>query len=434
MSDMSGHIEPGVGFYRSQRFIAMLCALIPGMGQFYNRQFAKGLLFCVLLMSFYGVSREFILHGVWGITTLGENLPEDNSVFLLAKGIIALLVLLFGLTLYGLSFFDAYKNGLRIDEGRPLNSIRVQYRNVINAGFPYLMISPGFILLVFVVVFPIIFGFAIGFTNYNLYNSPPAKLVDWVGLKNFFNIFQINLWRNTFFDVLQWTIVWTLLASTLQCAVGVLLAILVNQKDLKFKPLVRTIFILPWAVPGFVTILIFTGMFNDSFGVINNVILNFFGVEPKAWLTDPFWTKVALILIQTWLGFPFVFAMTTGVLQAIPNDLYEAATMDGASKIQQLRTITLPLVFYSIAPILITQYTFNFSNFNIIYLFNNGGPAVIGGNAGGTDILVSWIYKLTMSSSQYSIASAITLLLSIFVVGIALWQFRMTNSFKEEAR
>lgn len=434
MSDMSGHIEPGVGFYRSQRFIAMLCALIPGMGQFYNRQFAKGLLFCVLLMSFYGVSREFILHGVWGITTLGENLPEDNSVFLLAKGIIALLVLLFGLTLYGLSFFDAYKNGLRIDEGRPLNSIRVQYRNVINAGFPYLMISPGFILLVFVVVFPIIFGFAIGFTNYNLYNSPPAKLVDWVGLKNFFNIFQINLWRNTFFDVLQWTIVWTLLASTLQCAVGVLLAILVNQKDLKFKPLVRTIFILPWAVPGFVTILIFTGMFNDSFGVVNNVILNFFGVEPKAWLTDPFWTKVALILIQTWLGFPFVFAMTTGVLQAIPNDLYEAATMDGASKIQQLRTITLPLVFYSIAPILITQYTFNFNNFNIIYLFNNGGPAVIGGNAGGTDILVSWIYKLTMSSSQYSIASAITLLLSIFVVGIALWQFRMTNSFKEEAR
>ncbi|MEF1204012.1 ABC transporter permease subunit, partial [Vibrio owensii] len=148
----------------------------------------------------------------------------------------------------------------------------------------------------------------------------------------------------------------------------------------------------------------------------------------------PFWTKVALIMIQTWLGFPFVFAMTTGVLQAIPNDLYEAATMDGASKFQQLRTITLPLVLYSIAPILITQYTFNFNNFNIIYLFNNGGPAVIGSNAGGTDILVSWIYKLTMSSSQYGIASAITLLLSIFVVGIALWQFRMTKSFKEEAR
>ncbi|APX09722.1 TPA: ABC transporter permease subunit [Vibrio parahaemolyticus] len=431
---MSEHFEHNSGLYRSQRFTASLFSVIPGFGQFYNRQFVKGMMFFILLTSFYAVTRDFISHGMWGLVTLGENLPEDNSVFLLAEGIIASLVVVFGLAVYVLSINDAYKNGQLLDEGRPLNSLRVQYRNVINAGFPYLMISPGFILLVFVVVFPIIFGFAIGFTNYNLYNSPPAKLVDWVGLKNFFNIFQINLWRNTFIDVLQWTVVWTLVASTLQCTVGVLLAILVNQKDLKFKPLIRTIFILPWAVPGFVTILIFTGMFNDSFGVINNVILDFFGIEPKAWLTDPFWTKVALIMIQTWLGFPFVFAMTTGVLQAIPNDLYEAATMDGASKLQQLRTITLPLVLYSIAPILITQYTFNFNNFNIIYLFNNGGPAVIGSNAGGTDILVSWIYKLTMSSSQYGIASAITLLLSIFVVGIALWQFRMTKSFKEEAR
>ena len=434
MSDMSERFNSGMGNNKTHKSYATLLALIPGFGQFYNRQFVKGSIFFVLLISFYGVSRDFIAHGLWGVVTLGENLPEDNSVFLLAEGIIASLVVVFGLSIYALSISDAYKNGKLLDEGRELNSLRVQYRNVINSGFPYLMISPGFILLVFVVVFPIIFGFAIGFTNYNLYNSPPAKLVDWVGLKNFFNIFEVNLWRNTFFDVLQWTVVWTLLASTLQCFVGVMLAILVNQKDLKFKPLIRTIFILPWAVPGFVTILIFTGMFNDSFGVINNVILDFFGIEPKAWLTDPFWTKTALIMIQTWLGFPFVFAMTTGVLQAIPDDLYEAATMDGSSKFQQLRTITLPLVFYSIAPILITQYTFNFNNFNIIYLFNNGGPAVIGSNAGGTDILVSWIYKLTMSSSQYGIASAITLLLSIFVVGIALWQFRMTNSFKDEAR
>lgn len=122
--------------------------------------------------------------------------------------------------------------------------------------------------------------------------------------------------------------------------------------------------------------------------------------------------------------------MTTGVLQAIPDDLYEAATMDGASTSTKLRTITLPLVLYSIAPIIITQYTFNFNNFNIIYLFNNGGPAVAGSNAGGTDILVSWIYKLTMSSSQYAIAATITILLSIFVVGLALWQFRATKSFK----
>ena len=202
-----------------------------------------------------------------------------------------------------------------------------------------------------------------------------------------------------------------------------------EPKDLRFKPLIRTIFILPWAVPGFVTILVFAGMFNDSFGVINNAILSFWhqseGMAHRSVLDQNGADHDA-----DRLGFPFVFAMTTGVLQAIPDDLYEAATMDGASAFTRLRTITLPLVLYAIAPIIITQYTFNFNNFNIIYLFNNGGPAVAGSNAGGTDILVSWIYKLTMSSSQYAIAATITILLSIFVVGPALWQFRATKSFK----
>lgn len=180
------------------------------------------------------------------------------------------------------------------------------------------------------------------------------------------------------------------------------------------------------------TILVFAGLFNDTFGAINNTLFASIGIDPKPWLTDPFWSKIALIAMQTWLGFPFVFIMTTGVLQAIPEDLYEAATIDGANFFQKFRSITLPLVLYSIAPILITQYTFNFNNFNIIYLFNGGGPPVAGSTAGGTDILVSWIYKLTMQSSQYALAAAVTILLSIFVIAIALWQFKRTNSFKEE--
>ncbi len=411
---------------------ALICGLFPGGGQFYNRQIVKGLIFFIFLVSFFSCSKDLISHGLWGLVTLGEELPRDNSIFLLAEGIITVLMVILALCMWGVSLHDAYVCGRTRDEGRQLYSIRRQYKNLLDNGFPYLMIAPGFIILVFVVIFPIIFGFSIAFTNYNLYNAPPAKLVSWVGFKVFENLFSLKLWRNTFFDVLQWTVVWTILATTLQCAVGVLLAIVVNQKDLKYKGIVRTIFILPWAVPGFVTILVFAGMFNDSFGVINNTILPMFGIEPKAWLTDPFWTKTALILMQTWLGFPFVFAMTTGVLQAIPEDLYEAATMDGASSFTKLKTITLPLVLYSIAPIIITQYTFNFNNFNIIYLFNNGGPAVPSSNAGGTDILVSWIYKLTMSSSQYSVAAAITILLSIFVVGVALWQFRRSSAFKND--
>ncbi|STS80656.1 maltose/maltodextrin ABC transporter [Klebsiella pneumoniae] len=213
---------------------------------------------------------------------------------------------------------------------------------------------------------------------------------------------------------------------------GVLLAILVNQKDLRFKPLIRTIFILPWAVPGFVTILVFCRHVQRLLRGHQQRDPVLFWHQSEGMAHRSVWTKTALIMMQTWLGFPFVFAMTTGVLQAIPDDLYEAATMDGASAFTRLRTITLPLVLYAIAPIIITQYTFNFNNFNIIYLFNNGGPAVAGSNAGGTDILVSWIYKLTMSSSQYAIAATITILLSIFVVGLALWQFRATKSFKND--
>ncbi|MBW7650666.1 carbohydrate ABC transporter permease [Anoxybacillus sp. ST4] len=419
-------------YQSNHRKIALGLSLIPGFGQLYNRQYVKGISFFILAASFLIVFKDLLNMGWWGIFTLGEVVGRDHSIFLLVEGILAVIISVFGFGFYAFNLRDAYKNGQKRDLGLKISSLREQYRALVDNGFPYLMISPGFILLVFVVIFPIIFVVLLAFTNYDLYHSPPAKLVDWVGFQNFIDLVKLDLWRKTFINVLAWTIVWTFGATTLQIALGIFLAIIVNQKDLKGKAIIRTIFILPWAVPAFVTILVFSGMFNESFGVINKTILASLGIGPIEWMTDPFWTKVALILIQTWLGFPFVFAMTTGVLQAIPNELYEAATVDGASSWQKFTKITLPLVLYATAPILITQYTFNFNNFNIIYLFNGGGPAVSGQNAGATDILISWIYRLTMTSAQYSKAAAITLLLSLVVVSVALWQFRRTKSFKEE--
>ncbi|MCL6586467.1 MAG: ABC transporter permease subunit [Anoxybacillus sp.] len=419
--------------YRSShRKIALCLSIVPGLGQLYNRQYVKGAFFLILAISYYIVFADLLDIGLWGIVTLGEVIGRDHSIFLLVEGILAVIILVFGLGVYAFNLYDAYKNGQQRDLGLNISSLREQYHVLIDSGFPYLMISPGFILLVFVVVFPIIFVVLLAFTNYDLYHSPPAKLVDWVGFQNFIDLVKLDLWRKTFVNVLAWTIVWTFGATTLQIALGIFLAIIVNQKDLKGKAIIRTIFILPWAVPAFVSILIFSGMFNESFGVINKTILASLGIDPIDWMTDPFWTKVALILIQSWLGFPFIFAMTTGVLQAIPDELYEAAIVDGATAWQKFTKITLPLVLYAVAPILITQYTFNFNNFNIIYLFNGGGPAVSGQNAGATDILISWIYRLTMTSAQYSKAAAITLLLSLVVVSVALWQFRKTKSFKEE--
>jgi len=414
------------------RKIATLLSIIPGFGQFYNKQFIKGIIYFLLTLSFFAAFSDLLDIGLWGLFTLGTEVPRDNSIFLLAEGIIAVIVTCFGLAIYYMNFRDAYKNGKLRDENKPLSSLKEQYHNLISQGYPYLISGPSLFILVFAVIFPILFSFALAFTNYDLYHSPPAKLVDWVGFDTFKNIFTVEIWRSTFFDVLGWTVVWTLIASTLQVSLGIFLAVLVNQKDLRFKKLIRTVLILPWAVPGFVTILIFAGLFNDTFGAINNEILAMFSISPIPWMTDATWSRVALLLMQGWLGFPYIFIVTTGVLQSIPSDLYEAATIDGASAFKKFKHITLPLILVAMAPIIITQYTFNFNNFNIIYLFNGGGPAVPGTTAGGTDILVSWIYKLTMQSSQYSLAAALTILLSIFVISIALWQFRRTNSFKEE--
>lgn len=413
---------------------AAVLSLLPGGGQFYNKQWLKGLLYLIATVSFAFAFGDLLNIGLWGIVTLGEQIPRDNSVFLLAEGILAIIILFFGVTLYGLNIRDAYKNGQRRDLQLPVTSLRESYLNLVEQGYPYVISGPAILLLIFAVIFPIMFSFALAFTNYDLYHSPPAHLFDWVGFKTFANIFTVDIWRSTFFDVLGWTVVWTLLASTLQITIGVFLAILVNQKDLKLKRFVRTMFVLPWAVPGFVTILVFAGMFNDSFGAINNDILAFFSISPIPWMTDALWTRVALILIQGWLGFPYIFIVTTGILQSIPEDLYEAAVIDGATSWDKFMNITLPVILTSMAPTLITQYTFNFNNFNIIYLFNGGGPATPGSTAGGTDILVSWIYKLTMQSSQYALAAALTILLSVFVIAIAMWQFRKSNSFNQERR
>lgn len=416
----------------NHRKIALGLSIIPGLGQFYNRQLIKGIILLVLTLSYAVAFRDIIDIGLWGIVTLGTEVPRDHSIYLLVKGIIALIVIILGVLVYLFNLKDAYHTGKKRDLRLKVNTVKEQYRNVIDTGFPYLMLTPGFFLLIFVVIFPILFVILLSFTNYDLYHSPPAKLVDWVGFENFFEIFKLDIWRETFIDVFAWTVIWTFVATTSQIAIGVFLAVLLNQKDLKFKKIIRTFLILPWAVPAFVSILVFAGMFNVTFGAINNDLLAPLGIAPISWMTDPFWTKVALILIQSWLGFPFIFAMVTGVLQSIPGELYEAATVDGASIWQKFRNITLPIILFAIAPILITQYTFNFNNFNVIFLFNGGGPAVADSTAGSTDILISWIYSLTLESAQYAKAAAITMVLSVIVITVALWQFRRTKSFQEE--
>lgn len=412
--------------------LAAILSIIPGIGQFYNKRYIKGSIFIVFFISFISVFYQFMNIGFWGLFTLGTVPKLDDSRVLLAQGIISLLLIAFAITLYIVNIIDAYRNADQYNKGFEIKDRKGRMTATWDKTFPYLLISPGIFLLIFVVVFPLLFMCFLAFTNYNLYNAPPRHLLEWVGFDNFKSLVTVPIWKTTFFNVLTWTIVWTLVATTLQIALALLLAIIVNHPLIRFKKLIRTVLILPWAVPSFVTILIFAAIFNDDFGSINNDILQpLFGIAP-AWLNDPFWAKVALILIQVWLGFPFVFALFTGVLQNISSDWYEAADMDGASSWQKFRNITFPHILFATAPLLIMQYAGNFNNFNLIYLFNKGGPPVSGQNAGSTDILISWVYRLTFDMQNYNMAATISLIIGVFIAIIAFLQFRKTSTFKDE--
>lgn len=412
--------------------LAAILSIIPGVGQFYNKRYIKGSIFIVFFISFISVFYQFMNIGFWGLFTLGTVPKLDDSRVLLAQGIISLLLIAFAITLYVVNIIDAYRNTDQYNKGFEIKDRKGRMTATWDKTFPYLLISPGIFLLIFVVVFPLLFMCFLAFTNYNLYNAPPRHLLEWVGFDNFKSLVTVPIWKTTFFNVLTWTIVWTLVATTLQIALALLLAIIVNHPLIRFKKLIRTVLILPWAVPSFVTILIFAAIFNDDFGSINNDILQpLFGIAP-AWLNDPFWAKVALILIQVWLGFPFVFALFTGVLQSISSDWYEAADMDGASSWQKFRNITFPHILFATAPLLIMQYAGNFNNFNLIYLFNKGGPPVSGQNAGSTDILISWVYRLTFDMQNYNMAATISLIIGVFIAIIAFLQFRKTSTFKDE--
>ncbi|AUB52669.1 carbohydrate ABC transporter permease [Enterococcus mundtii] len=418
----------------------MLRSIIPGLGQFANGQVFKGVVFLAL---FIGFIIQMVLGGfqsLIGLVTLGSVPMEDHSLFMLIQGTLQLIVTALFLFFYFINLVDAKRVAVMRKEGKKINrTMKEVIHNVGDEGFPYLLTLPAYLLMIFTIIFPVLVTLFTAFTNYDFKHIPPASLIDWVGAENFFSIFFLSSYRNTFVAVFSWTVIWTLCATTLQITLGVFTAVIAHQKFIKFKRVFGIIFLLPWAVPAFITIMSFSNIFNDSVGAINTQVIPFLNNIPFVdiasvpWKTDPNWTKVAIILIQGWLGFPYIYVMVTGILQSISEDLYEAAKIDGANAWQRFSSITLPAIFLVAAPTFITQYTGNFNNFSMIYLFNNGGPGSVGGGAGSTDILISWIYKLTTGTSpQYSMASAITLIISMIVIAVSLLVFKKTNAFKME--
>lgn len=420
---------------------AMGLSLIPGLGQIYNKQKAKGAIFlavtALFLVYFLGSGAGELAK----LVTLGTVRGQDNSLFILIRGAFHLIITVVYFLFYALNIRDAGTVAKRINNGIAVpKTLKDMLHAIYENGFPYLLIIPSYIAMTFAIIFPVLVTLLIAFTNYDFKHTAPTTLLDWIGFQNFTNMWTLSTFRSAFTSVLGWTLIWALAASTLQIVLGILTAIIANQPFVKGKRIFGVIFLLPWAVPAFITILTFSNMFNDSVGAINAQVLPLFAkIFPFLdgvlipWKTDPTWTKIALIMMQGWLGFPYIYVLTLGILQSIPNDLYEAAYIDGANGWQKFRNITFPMILAVAAPTLISQYTFNFNNFSIIYLFNDGGPGSVGGNAGSTDILISWIYKLTTNTSpQYSMAAAVTLIISVIVISISMIAFKKLHAFDME--
>lgn len=420
---------------------AAMLSIIPGLGQFYNKQAFKGIIFFGVFLLFAVEMAVFGLSALRGLVTLGSAPVEDHSLFLMIEGSLQLLIVAIFLVFYFVNIFDARKvAALWVEDKKVNRTVKDILLNVFDGGFPYLLILPAYLAMIFAIIFPVLVTLFTAFTNYDFYHIPPASLIDWIGFQNFSNIFFLSSYRDTFLSVFSWTIVWTIAGTTLQLVIGIFTAVILNQPFIKGKRIFGVILLLPWAVPAFITILTFSNMFNDSIGAINtqvipllNNLIPFVDIGSISWKTDPFWTKAAIIMIQGWVGYPYIYVLTSGILQSIPEDLYEAAKIDGANAIQRFSSITLPSIFLVAAPIFVTQYTGNFNNFSMIYLFNEGGPGSVGAGAGSTDILISWIYKLTTGTSpQYSVAAAVTLIISAVVITVSLIVFKRTKAFEME--
>lgn len=245
-----------------------------------------------------------------------------------------------------------------------------------------------------------------------------------IGWDNFLRVFRDEGIQKPFLSIFVWTVIFSLLTVVLTVAVGMVLACVVQWEALKGKAAYRILLILPYAVPAFISILIFKGLFNQSFGEINLMLEALFGIKP-AWFSDPLTAKSMLIIVNTWLGYPYMMILCMGLLKAIPDDLYEASAMDGASPMQNFFRITLPLLIKPLTPLMIASFAFNFNNFVLIQLLTNGGPDRLGTTtpAGHTDLLVSYTYRIAFEGGggqDFGLAAAIATLIFVMVGVLAI--------------
>ena len=426
-----------------------LSFLVMGTGCVRYKQYVRGLIYFLTEIGFFYFFRNFALQYLSKFNTLGtetqkkvwndelqifQRFPGDNSMLILLYSVLSLAVVLAFLYVWYANIRDAWNAQQNMEQGRKIDSFRDDLRSLTHERFHMTLLSMPMLTLVLFTLLPIIFMILIAFTNFDADHQPPGNLFTWVGMTNVTDIFLGNeIKTNTFFGLLGWTIIWAILATFTNYILGMLLAVAINSKMVKLKQVWRTCFIIAIAIPQFVSLLLISRALEPAGAV--NVLLQKLGLidSPLPFLLDPTLARIVVVVVNMWIGIPYTMMTFSGVLMNIPAELYESAEIDGAGPIKKFTSITLPYMIFVTAPATITTFVTNFNNFNVIYLLTGGGPFSLDYyQAGKTDLLVTWLYKLTVNRNDYSLASTIGIFIFILVSTCSLIVYNRTGAVQKE--
>ena len=429
--------------------IVWLSCLIMGLGNFAAGQIVKGVLFLAIEAVFIYYMYTNGLYWLYMLPSLGDTATsevwsDELGVYVYVQGDNSQQILLFAVATIAIiiAFVVAWQSAVRSGymglmvkkNGEKVPSIKTDLKSLLDENVHKLLMLPPFAMIAIFTMVPLVYMMLMAFTNYSAVGDH-LILFDWVGLQNFKALFDSgSAIGKQFGSVLLWTLIWAFFATFLNFFLGTFMAIIINRKTTRCKGLWRTILSLTIAVPQFVSLMIIRNMFKDNGAV--NTLFQSLGILAQGqvypWMSDATWARILLIVINLWIGIPYTVMQVTGILQNIPEDQYEAARIDGASVVQQFIYVTLPYMIFVLTPYIITQFTGNINNFNIIYLLTGGGPTYVGDSAGQTDLLVTWLYKLSIDKQQFNMGAVIGIFTFIVLAVVALVTYRNSGSYKNE--
>jgi len=415
-----------------------LSALIMGSGQLMYGCVAKGIIYILIEIGFIAYMVISGFSDIVGFFTLGTTKADawlgtvgDNSVVMLLMGIFAWIVVTAFIYLYVLNIKSACNIEECVSTGRVPKSFIDELKELLDRKFYITVLVLPVVGVCIFNILPIIFMILISFTNYGGSIVPP-ELVDWVGLDNFKKILTLSKFAPTFARILGWNILWAVVSTALNYFAGLGLALLLNKDCVKGKAFFRAFPVLAYAIPGFITLLAFKFMF--SYGGPINQMIKATGAAPIGFLDlDAKWmARLIGILVNCWISVPSIMLLATGHLSNRDMSLYEAARIDGATPFQQFRKLTMPFMLFATTPVLLGQFIGNFNNFGIFY-FLRGGLYMDGYFlASDTDLLINWLYNLSIDNNYYCIGAAISLIIFIITSAISLAVYVKSPSYREE--